>query len=1121
MSKPVVLVDDGKLTGVVGTSDGQVLTWNASTEAWEAQTGGSGSGTVTSVTAGAGLDGGTITTSGTISMPSVGTADTYGSASSVPVIVTDAQGRVSGVTNTAIAIAESQVTGLVDALAGKVPTTRTVSTTSGQLTGGGALSGDLTLGLATAGTSGDYGSASSVPVFHTDAYGRVTSVTPTSIAITTSQVTGLDTALAGKALKSTTISAGTGISVTGGGTLGDNNTITLASGVVTPAAKGTASKSASVTVDTYGRVTTLTDQDIAIAASQITSGQLSLNRGGTGIDASGVTAGELLIGATGGGALALQTVSQDATLAASGALTVTGLQTHAVSSAAPVSGQVLQYNGTNWTPGIIPNGGSGGGGRVFYLDFGNTTGVTPNSQLPQSTTSTPSTSPSLLGIGYDVGSGSVQSANLTNGSYSLVAGFVTIPNTPGVTNIPAGLWDFNIWASATAGNSNTQVQMQARVYIVSGDGTKYGSASGSNDHVALASSDAVYIYDQDTTAQYILNVTMPQTTILATDRIYIELWAQKNVSQTRYIYFYFDSLHPSHVHTTIPSVAGTGIVHVVDGVFQSPASPVALGSADVSGTLLVANGGTGAATLPIHQVLLGNGTSAIASVSLGAGQVLIGTTSNSPAAATISSGTGVTVSSSSGTISVAIGQAVGTSDSPTFANITDSGLSASQYVKTDSSKKLVSSATIAASDLAGQVALAAGGTGVDGTSITANYVFAGPTSGGAASASFRALVASDIPSLSSTYMPVAGGTFTGKVTFPASSSSAAGISLGSSGSAPSSPSTGDVWWTSTNTLFAYLGSSQQVITSAPGQTTTITPATVSSGTGYGITLLGGANSANTSFGGAINLTGGSTIGTSSTAGSVNLAGGNSTGTTSTGGSITLRGGTGTSANGSVTIGATNTASVGIGASAITTTLNGTLNAPNVSTGTIATFLALTSGGNIIKTAASTIPVANGGTGAALSVAQGAVIYASSATALDGLAAGTNGQFLMTQGASANPTFSGVPYDLSAASVGTYSNSQVIFRFIAPRAVTITSTGSYFKALTASSGTVTVAVAQSGSASTSFNVTYSVAGGTTGSVPSGTTISMQAGDVLTVTTPASADATLAGIYFTLKGTALGV
>jgi hypothetical protein len=57
---------------------------------------------VTSVTAGTGLSGGTITTTGTISMPNVGTAGTYGSGTLVPVITTDAQGRVTNVTTASV-----------------------------------------------------------------------------------------------------------------------------------------------------------------------------------------------------------------------------------------------------------------------------------------------------------------------------------------------------------------------------------------------------------------------------------------------------------------------------------------------------------------------------------------------------------------------------------------------------------------------------------------------------------------------------------------------------------------------------------------------------------------------------------------------------------------------------------------------------------------------------------------------------------------------------------------------------------------------------------------------------------------------------------------------------------
>lgn len=52
-----------------------------------------GTGTVTSIAAGTGLSGGTITTSGTISMPNTGTAGSYAN------VTTDAQGRVTAGTN--------------------------------------------------------------------------------------------------------------------------------------------------------------------------------------------------------------------------------------------------------------------------------------------------------------------------------------------------------------------------------------------------------------------------------------------------------------------------------------------------------------------------------------------------------------------------------------------------------------------------------------------------------------------------------------------------------------------------------------------------------------------------------------------------------------------------------------------------------------------------------------------------------------------------------------------------------------------------------------------------------------------------------------------------------------
>jgi hypothetical protein len=80
---------------------------------------------VQTYTAGTGL---TLSTN-QFSITSVGTAGTYGSASNVPVITTNAQGQVTSVTNTAIAIAGSAVTGNISGNAANV--TGTVAIANG------------------------------------------------------------------------------------------------------------------------------------------------------------------------------------------------------------------------------------------------------------------------------------------------------------------------------------------------------------------------------------------------------------------------------------------------------------------------------------------------------------------------------------------------------------------------------------------------------------------------------------------------------------------------------------------------------------------------------------------------------------------------------------------------------------------------------------------------------------------------------------------------------------------------------------------------------------------------------------------------------------------------------
>lgn len=131
-----------------------------------------GSGTVTNIATGAGLTGGPITTTGTVSLaPSGVTAGTSGSGTAVPVVTVDTYGRITSITTQTVTPAWASVTGKPTTLAGygitdAVPNTASVSGTT-SLTGGGALSGaPLTISLV-----GDVAAPGNGYYYGTDATG--------------------------------------------------------------------------------------------------------------------------------------------------------------------------------------------------------------------------------------------------------------------------------------------------------------------------------------------------------------------------------------------------------------------------------------------------------------------------------------------------------------------------------------------------------------------------------------------------------------------------------------------------------------------------------------------------------------------------------------------------------------------------------------------------------------------------------------------------------------------------------------------------------------------------------------------------------------------------------------
>jgi hypothetical protein len=248
-------------------------------------------------------------------------------------------------------------------------------------------------------------------------------------------------------------------------------------------------------------------------------------------------------------------------------------------------------------------------------------------------------------------------------------------------------------------------------------------------------------------------------------------------------------------------------------------------------------------------------------------------------------------------------------------------------------------------------------------------------------------------------------------------------------------------------------------------------------------------------------------------GALNLYAGNESGTTSTGGAVNIQAGTGTSANGAINIGTSNTASISIGANGILTTNNGSFT--STQTLTASNGLTLTTGALNLTGTSGALTI-SGLTASSIATAGGADInftsghFNTTATGINNTAIGattaSTGAFT-TLSSTGNTTLAS-----GAGAVTTIGNSSGTFQVI----------GSNLNISTA--GVITLAGSQAPDITTAVAATATnigvKPGNSTAATGTGAGVTIAAGDQTGNTSGTGGTLTLAGGNATGAGTTTG-